>query len=95
MATSAIKLMAIIDTLSDKFHFDKNDAIKILSENELLPKKLLPKIIKPLNISTRAFKEAYENKFTEVELDKIKGSGKNGCIILKDIKHFINNCDEE
>lgn len=43
MAISVDKLSIIIETLSKEYKFDKDKAFKFLYEEDLIPKKLLPK----------------------------------------------------
>jgi len=84
MATSAIKLTAIIETLAEKYKFDKDDAIKILSVQELLPKKLLPK--ETTSENPWASKKAQELAEQHSIEAKGKGSGKNGKWTLADVE---------
>jgi pyruvate/2-oxoglutarate dehydrogenase complex dihydrolipoamide acyltransferase (E2) component len=98
MATSADKLATIIETLSNKYNFSNDDAIKFLSEEELLPKKLLPK-------ETKETKETKQTKADNVWASKKaqelaeahdvvfrhsgNGSGKNGKYTLKDVERVV------
>ena len=84
MATSADKLATIIETLSKKYKFSKDNALKFLSEEELLPKKLLPKESKGENIW--ASKKAQELAQTHDIEPHGNGSGKNGKWTLADVE---------
>lgn len=84
MATSADKLATIIETLSKKYKFDNDKAIKFLSEEELLPKKLLPKETKGENVW--ASKKAQELADSHDIEPKGNGSGKNGKWTLADVE---------
>ena len=84
MATSADKLATIIQTLSKKYKFDNVQAIKFLSEEELLPKKLLPKETKGENIW--ASKKAQELAEAHDIEPNGNGSGKNGKWTLADVE---------
>jgi pyruvate/2-oxoglutarate dehydrogenase complex dihydrolipoamide acyltransferase (E2) component len=84
MATSADKLAIIIETLSKKYKFSNDNAIKFLSEEELLPKKLLPKETKGENVW--ASKKAQELAEAHDIEPKGNGSGKNGKWTLADVE---------
>jgi pyruvate/2-oxoglutarate dehydrogenase complex dihydrolipoamide acyltransferase (E2) component len=88
MATSANTLETIINTLARKYKFDSDEAIKILAESELLPKKLIPK-------ETKADGNIWSSKKAEELASQYKivptgeGSGKNGKWTLKDIEKLM------
>jgi pyruvate/2-oxoglutarate dehydrogenase complex dihydrolipoamide acyltransferase (E2) component len=84
MATSAITLTTIIETLAKKYKFDVDKAIILLAKEDLLPKKMLPKDDK--DESPWASKKAEELASTHGILPKGEGSGKNGKWTLADVE---------
>ena len=95
MATPADKLATIIETLSKKYNFSNDDAITFLYEEELLPKKLLPKETKETK-QTKADNVWASKKAQELaEAHDVvfrhsgNGSGKNGKYTLKDIERVV------
>lgn len=48
-----------------------------------------------LNITARAYKEAYDLKISDEELEGIKGSGQDGRILLKDVQDFHASTSED
>lgn len=48
-----------------------------------------------LNISARAYKEAYDLKISDNDLENIKGSGQDGRILLKDVQDFHASSSSE
>lgn len=89
MATSADKLATIIETLSKEYKFSNDNAIKFLSEEELLPKKLLPKETKETKgENVWASKKAQElaEAHGVVFRHSGNGSGKNGKYTLADVE---------
>tara|TARA_A200000159_G_C7322655_1_gene339503 strand:- start:1356 stop:2003 length:648 start_codon:yes stop_codon:yes gene_type:complete len=83
MATSAQTLTTIIDVLSKKYKFDSDKAIALLANEELLPKKMLPKESK--DNSPWASKKAEELASTHGIVADGPGSGKNGKWTLSDV----------
>lgn len=83
MATSAQTLTNIIDLLSKKYKFDCDRAIALLAKEELLPKKMLPKVSK--DDSTWASKKAEELASLHGVIPEGPGSGKNGKWTLSDV----------
>lgn len=88
MATSAATLQTIIDTLSKKYKFNSDEAIKILSADELLPKKMIPKEINA-DGNIWASKKAEELASQYKIVPTGEGSGKNGKWTLKDIEKLM------
>ena len=88
MATSAATLQTIIDTLSKKYKFNSDEAIKILSADELLPKKMIPKEINA-DGNIWASKKAEELASQYKIVPTGDGSGKNGKWTLKDIEKLM------
>lgn len=89
MATSADKLATIIETLSKEYNFSNDNSIKFLSEQELLPKKLLPKETKETKgENVWASKKAQElaDAHGVVFRHSGNGSGKNGKYTLADVQ---------
>jgi pyruvate/2-oxoglutarate dehydrogenase complex dihydrolipoamide acyltransferase (E2) component len=84
MATSAQTLATIIDVLSKKYKFDHDKAIAFLANEQLLPKKLLPKDNK--DDSPWASKKAEELASTHGIVADGTGSGKNGKWTLADVE---------
>ena len=84
MAASAQTLATIIDTLSNKYKFDRANAIALLAKEELLPKKLLPK--KAMPESPWASKKAEELASTHGIIADGPGSGKDGKWTLADVE---------
>ena len=92
MATPADKLATIIETLSKKYNFSNDDAITFLYEEELLPKKLLPKETKETKgDNVWASKKAQElaEEHDVVFRHSGNGSGKNGKYTLADVERAI------
>jgi len=88
MATSAATLQTIIDTLSKKYKFNSDEAIKILSADELLPKKMMSKdTIADGNIWASKKAEELASQYKIVPTGE--GSGKNGKWTLKDIEKLM------
>ena len=48
-----------------------------------------------LNITPRAFQEAYELKISDDDLEKISGSGQDGRILLKDVQDYHTSSSDE
>lgn len=88
MATSAATLQTIIDTLSKKYKFNSDEALKILSADELLPKKMIPKEINA-DGNIWASKKAEELASQYKVVPTGDGSGKNGKWTLKDIEKLM------
>ncbi len=88
MATSAATLQTIIDTLSKKYKFNGDEAIKILSADELLPKKMIPKGAND-DGNIWASKKAEELASQYKIVPTGDGSGKNGKWTLKDIEKLL------
>ena len=88
MATSAATLQTIIDTLSKKYKFNSDEALKILSADELLPKKMIPKEINA-DGNIWASKKAEELASQYKIVPTGDGSGKNGKWTLKDIEKLM------
>jgi len=84
MATSAQTLATIIENLSVKYKFDKEDAIGHLATHELLPKKLLPKAQK--SVTGFASKKAEEVAAEHGIVPDGPGSGKDGKWTIKDVQ---------
>jgi pyruvate/2-oxoglutarate dehydrogenase complex dihydrolipoamide acyltransferase (E2) component len=84
MATSAQTLATILENLSVKYKFDKDDAIGHLATLELLPKKLLPKAQK--SVTGFASKKAEEVAAEHGIVPDGPGSGKDGKWTLKDVQ---------
>jgi len=84
MATSAQTLTTIIDILSKKYKFDSDKAIALLANEDLLPKKMLPKESK--DDSPWASKKAEELASTHGIIAEGPGSGKNGKWTLTDVE---------
>lgn len=88
MATSAATLQTIINTLSKKYKFNSDEAIKILSADELLPKKMMLKdTIADGNIWASKKAEELASQYKIVPTGE--GSGKNGKWTLKDIEKLM------
>ncbi len=88
MATSAATLQTIIETLGKKYKFNSAEAIRILAEDELLPKKMTPKDVKA-DGNIWASKKAEELATQYKILPTGDGSGKNGKWTLKDIEKLM------
>ena len=87
MATSAQTLATILENLSVKYQFDKDDAIGHLATLELLPKKLLPKAPKaPKQVTGFASKKAEEVAAEHGIVPDGPGSGKDGKWTIKDVQ---------
>ena len=84
MATSAQTLATILENLSVKYKFDKDEAIGHLATLELLPKKLLPKA--PKQVTGFASKKAEEVAAEHGIVPDGPGSGKDGKWTLKDVQ---------
>ena len=84
MATSAQTLATILENLSVKYKFDKDEAIGHLATLELLPKKLLPKVQK--SVTGFASKKAEEVAAEHGIVPDGPGSGKDGKWTLKDVQ---------
>ena len=89
MATPADKLATIIETLSKKYNFSNDDAITFLYEEELLPKKLLPKETKADNVWASKKAQELAEAHDVVFRHSGNGSGKNGKYTLKDIERVV------
>lgn len=48
-----------------------------------------------LNITARAYKEAYDLKISDEELENIQGTGQDGRILLKDVQDFHASTSED
>jgi pyruvate/2-oxoglutarate dehydrogenase complex dihydrolipoamide acyltransferase (E2) component len=96
MATSAVKLAEIIETLAKKYKFDNDNAIEFLAKQELLPKKMIPK--DSVDVDIFASKKAKELAEKYHITPTGEGSGKTGKFTLADIdkmlgkptKHVLN-----
>lgn len=88
MATSAMTLETIINTLARKYNFDSKEAISILAMSELLPKKMIPKEINA-DGNIWASKKAEELASQYKIVPTGQGSGKNGKWTLKDIEKLM------
>ena len=87
MATSAQTLEVIIATLSTKYKFDKGEAIALLAKEELLPKKMIPKVEKC--DSPFASKKAEELAASlHLTISDCTGSGKGGKWTLADVEKY-------
>ena len=84
MATSAQTLGSIIELLSSKYRFDYDKAIDILAKENLLPKKMIPKVNK--DDSLWASKKAEELASLHGIVPSGPGSGKNGKWTLADVE---------
>lgn len=84
MATSAQTLATILENLSVKYKFDKDEAIGHLATLELLPKKLLPKAAKL--VTGFASKKAEEVAAEHGIVPDGPGSGKDGKWTIKDVQ---------
>ena len=90
MATSAQTLSTIIETLSEKFDFDKDAALRHLLNKELLPKKLIPSPAAPVKqASPWASKKAEEVAAEHGIIANGPGSGKDGKWVLADVKKVL------
>jgi pyruvate/2-oxoglutarate dehydrogenase complex dihydrolipoamide acyltransferase (E2) component len=87
MATSADALSNIIQVLSRKYKFQYDDSLTFLAKEELLPKKLIPKVDK--DQSPWASKRAEELAAQHGIVAKGDGSGKNGKWTLKDVEKAL------
>tara|TARA_B110000977_G_C11071667_1_gene489748 strand:+ start:1724 stop:2389 length:666 start_codon:yes stop_codon:yes gene_type:complete len=89
MATSSATLSQIIDELLVTKPGNRTDALKLLAEKGLLPKKLLetPKAAKVSRFASRAAEDFAEAKGITVPED-FKGTATNGKISVKDLKNL-------
>jgi pyruvate/2-oxoglutarate dehydrogenase complex dihydrolipoamide acyltransferase (E2) component len=87
MATSADTLSNILQVLSRKYQFQYDDSLSFLAKEELLPKKLIPKVDK--DQSPWASKRAEELAAQHGIVARGEGSGKNGKWTLKDVEKAL------
>jgi pyruvate/2-oxoglutarate dehydrogenase complex dihydrolipoamide acyltransferase (E2) component len=89
MATSSATLSQIIDELLMTKPGNRADALKLLAEKGLLPKKLLenPKAAKVSRFASRAAEDFAEAKGITVPED-FNGTATNGKISVKDLKNL-------
>jgi len=87
MATSAVKLAEIIETLAKKYKFDNDKAVEFLAKQELLPKKMIPKdsVDGDIFASKKAKELAEKYDITPTG----EGSGKTGKFTLADIEKML------
>ena len=90
MATSAQSLATIISTLSKKYKFDEDKALKHLASMELLPKKMLKTDDKKKEESPWASKKAQELAEAHNIVPDGEGSAKNGKWNLQDVEKRLN-----
>jgi pyruvate/2-oxoglutarate dehydrogenase complex dihydrolipoamide acyltransferase (E2) component len=93
MATSAQTLSQIINTVCKIHELDEKEVLNLLAENELLPKKLIPKDSK--GASKFASKQAEELASKSNIIPEGEGSGKDGKFTLTDIKKLMEKPTKE
>ena len=87
MATSAVKLAEIIQTLAKKYKFDNDKAVEYLAKQELLPKKMIPKDSVDGDIFASKKAKELAEKFQITPTGE--GSGKTGKFTLADIEKML------
>ena len=88
MATSAAQLATLLDAITKEYKLDSEEVLGFLADKELLPKKLLPKSVKAVNLfaSKKAEEVALEYHFKP---DGATGSGKDGKWTVKDVEKAV------
>ena len=88
MATSAAQLATLLDAITKEYKLDSEEVLGFLADKELLPKKLLPKSVKAVNLfaSKKAEEVALEYHF---QPDGATGSGKDGKWTVKDVEKAV------
>ena len=85
---SSLQLSQIIDHLTEN-KYSRDDALKVLEKEGLLPKNMIPKVKEEKPVSRFASQAAQDAAdATMLDFSDCQGTSKNGKITVKDVKDF-------